>query len=417
MRKYAARSSRLLFSVLFAAACSLFGCSLFEPESHWECNNPDCKSADTGTSNNDAGGDGGMSGRSDGGADAGDAGGQSEGGAGGSSACKTCDADQVCDEQSAECVQCVGNDDCSSAAPVCTIDHHCVACTLDRHCPSSAPACTGENTCVGCTDSAKHCGGKKPICDASHHECVQCLADSDCTDPAASHCSKGACVPCTGSEQCKHLDGVGVCDTSSGSGECVECTGTQYEACGTDSVTSKPLVCDSKARACTTKQAGTAEPCQPCVADAHCRAGTACMQTTFGPSNAETGNFCLWKQDATGNGAPNGDCLNARPYVGTESKWKSVDGDDPKVCKPALTTCQGQNDFRAKSCSGETSQGNAECGAEGVDDAYCAPFGSGFFCTVPCVSYLDCQETRPGDDMECQSQTLGTESIKVCQFQ
>jgi hypothetical protein len=84
--------------------------------------------------------------------------------------------------------------------------------------------------------------------------------------------------------------------------------------------------------------------------------------------------------------------------------------------KAARTTCQAQNDFLNKSCSGVTPAGDAECGVEGLDDAYCAPFNSGFYCTVPCVSYLDCQDTRPGDNMECQTQTLSA-MVKVCQFQ
>lgn len=415
MRNYMAPSSRLLLAiVLGASSCSLLGCSLFEPETHWDCFKPDCSPTDAGMSGAggaDAGGDAGASGSSGGGSGGGGASGT---GGDAGSACMECAADQVCDEVSGKCVQCLGNDDCESAAPVCTVDHRCVACTLDRHCPSTVPACNDDNTCVGCTDSAPHCGGDTALCDVAQHECVQCLANSDCTDPAASRCSDGTCQPCTGALHCEHLDDLGVCDASSGSGECVQCIGTQYTACGM-APAGMPYVCDSLSRTCTTEELGSALACESCVSDAHCRSGTACMQTKFG--SADTGRYCLWMENATGPGAPNGSCGNARPYIGTETEWQSVDGMTPTVCKPAVTTCQAQIDFRTKSCSGETPTGDAECGAEGVNDAYCAPFLTGYRCTVPCVSYDDCKETRPGDDMECQQQTLGVSDVFVCQFQ
>lgn len=420
MRNSMASSSRLLFPVLLgASSCSLLGCFLFEPETRWECFNPDCSPIDSGMSGvgaggSDAGGDAGTSGASGADAGAGVGGGGSGGRAGGnggsSSACMQCDANQVCDEGSGECVQCLEHADCDAPTSVCTDDHHCVRCTLDRHCPSSAPACTSDNICVGCSDSALHCGGDTPLCDVGRHECVECLENTDCTDPVASRCSAGACVPCTGPLHCSHLDGLGVCE----SGECVECTGTQYQACGA-APGGVPYVCDSSTRTCTTEELGSALACESCVSDAHCRPGTSCTQTKFG--GAETGNYCLWMQSATGPGAPNGSCGNVRPYIGTETEWQSVDGTAPTVCKPAVTTCQAQSDFRTKPCSGETPIGDAECGAPGVDDAYCAPFLSGHRCTVPCVSYDDCKDTRPGDDLECQQQTLGTDDVFVCQFE
>lgn len=141
------------------------------------------------------------------------------------------------------------------------------------------------------------------------------------------------------------------------------------------------------------------------------------MQTKFG--SIDTGNFCLWRQDADGASAPNGNCGNVRPYIGTEDEWKSIEGLAATVCKPAVTTCQGQNDFRAKTCMGPTATGHAQCGAEGVDDAFCAPFLAGHRCTVPCVSFDDCDDTRPGpnSDTECEMQTLGATDVMVCQFE
>jgi hypothetical protein len=297
---------------------------------------------------------------------------------------------------------------------VCTVDHRCVACTLDRHCPSATPACDDDNTCVGCTNGELHCGGDTPLCDLAQQECVQCLENPDCTDPAASRCSDGMCQPCTGPLHCEHLDDLGICDVSSGSGECVECTGAQYAACGA-APGGNTYACDSVRRTCTEQEVGSAAPCEMCISDAHCATGLACMETKFG--SADTGYYCLWKEAATGTGAPSGNCGNVRPYIGTESGWSSIDGQAATVCKPSVSTCQAQSDFRAKACSGPTPGGHAECGAGGVADAYCAPFLAGHFCTTPCASFLDCKETRPGDDMECQNSNLGGEFVQVCAFE
>lgn len=416
MRNYTVPSSRFLVSVLLgASSCSLLGCSLFDPETRWECFNPDCSPIDsglsgTGASGRDAAIDAGTSGASGAGMGGGGSGGRAGGGAGSPSVCMDCNADEVCDESSGECVQCLEHDDCESPSSVCTDDHRCVRCTLDRHCSGTTPACSNDNVCVACTDSALYCGDDTRLCDVGRHECVECLESADCTDPAASRCSAGACVPCTGPLHCSHLDGLGVCE----SGDCVECTGTQYQACGV-APGGNPYACDSMSRTCTEEEIGSAAPCAACVSDAHCATGMACMETKFG--TADTGYYCLWKENATGTGAPNGNCGNVRPYIGTEPGWTSIDGQAAIVCKPSVTTCQAQSDFRAKSCSGPTPDGHAECGTDGVADAYCAPFLAGHFCTTPCASFLDCKETRPGDDMECQNSNLGGQFVQVCAFE
>ena len=422
MPNYTAPSSRFVLALtLGATSLALPSCDPFEPESHWECFNPDCEPVDSGISGGgaaarDSGGDGGRSGSSGSGSGAPGGAGASSGTSGGAgTACTDCDPTQVCDQAPGECVECLGNDDCESPTPICTVDHRCVPCTLDRHCASTTPACNDDNTCVGCTDAALHCSGDTPLCEVARHQCVQCLENSDCTDPAASRCSEGTCQPCSGPLHCEHLDGLAVCDTSSGSGECVQCTGTQYGACGT-AESGTAYVCDSAHKTCTDRLAGSVLACQPCLSDAQCAAGMACMQTKFGPT--ATGSYCLWKQDAPGASAPKGDCLNVRPFVGTESAWVSVDGQSTIVCKPRTSTCQGQSDFSGKSCSGAGPTGHADCGTAGVDDSYCASFGpSQHFCTVPCVSHLDCKDTRAGDDMECQPQSLGGQTVNVCQFQ
>jgi hypothetical protein len=393
MPNYTAPSNRLtLAAVLTAASCALLGCSLFEPESDWECFNPDCSAADSGNSDASAG-------ASDAGDDAASAGADASSGSGGASgtggdaasACTACDSGLVCNELDGRCVQCLDNADCKSQAPVCTVDHRCVSCTLDRHCPSVTPACNNDNTCVGCTDSARHCGGNTPLCDSDRHECVQCLKNSDCMDSAASRCNDGACQPCTGPLHCKHLDNLSICDTSLGSGECVQCTGAQYAACGTDSITGRPFVCDSVKRKCSDQTERSSGLCGGCVSDAECPTGQLCVLQEF--DSATIGYFCVWKKQAGIGGAPTS-CSDARPYVQAVPDTESIDGTNAEVCTLALSTCPAHQDFRGTGCSGATPSGDAECGVDPVADGYCRLFESGpdvYRCTVGCLSDDDCK--------------------------
>lgn len=401
MRSYTPPSSRLVLPLLIgASSCSLLACTLFEPESHWECFNRDCSPIDSGTSgigaggsgvnNRDAGRDAAAPDSSTGGTADSGSGSQDSGGA--VSACTDCSTDQVCDEAAGECVQCLDNDDCHSPTPVCTVDHRCVACTLDRHCPSTTPACNDDNTCVGCTDSALHCGDDKPLCDPARHECAQCLEDADCTDPAAAHCGDGTCVPCTGPLHCAHLDGLGICDTSSGSGECVQCTGTQYGACGIDSVTSRPFVCDSINRTCANRAEHSSGLCGGCVTDAECPSGQLCLLQEF--ESATIGYFCMWQRGAGVGGAP-ASCTTARPYRDTIVDAESIDGTTADVCTLRVSTCPAHADFDIETCSGATPTGDAQCGFDKADDGYCralpAPDDGVFHCTTGCLTDDDCK--------------------------
>lgn len=343
-----------------------------------------------------AGRDAGSGGRAGGGAGGSSgSGGLAGGDAGGSSACAQCDADRVCDEDSGECVECLEHNDCEAPTSVCTDDRRCVRCTEDEHCPNSAPACeTDNNTCVDCTDSALHCGGDTPLCDVGPHECVQCLENSDCTDPAASRCSNGSCVPCTGPLHCAHLDDLGVCDASSGSGECVECTGTNYQACGTDSVTSQPFVCDSLNRTCTDRTQSSSGLCGECVSDAECPAGQLCVLQEF--ESATIGYFCMWRRGAGVGGAPSS-CTSARPYFKAVSDSQSIDGITADVCTLAVSTCPAHSHFRNAEidCAPGGVPDDSLCGAPAVSDGYCRPLPppeqDSYRCTVACGTSDDCR--------------------------
>lgn len=423
-------SSRSLFGGALAA-CTLASCVLFEPETR-PCRPSEefCQARDSGVGGvGGEGGEGGAGSSGSGGSDSGSGGdggdsgqaGQGGGGSGGDSGAggepapcdDACSATELCDEDRDICVGCLDDDDCSDG--VC-IDDQCEQCRDDDDCDGSTPACDIEdNTCVGCTDN-DHCTGEALLCDTELQQCFECLSDSDCNDASASRCDAGACTACTESTQCGHLEDTTVCDVSGAEGVCVQCTGASFDACGA-APGGTPYVCNATTKICTTEEQGSALACEPCIADAHCRTGTACMQTKFG--STATGNFCLWREDADGASAPNGNCGNVRPYIGTEDEWTSIEGVAATVCKPAVTTCQAQNDFRAKTCMGPTATGHAQCGAEGVNDAFCAPFLAGHRCTVPCVSFDDCDDTRPGpnSDTECEMQTLGATDIQVCQFE
>ena len=105
---------------------------------------------------------------------------------------------------------------------------------------------------------------------------------------------------------------------------------------------------------------------------------------------APAGKFCLWRLDATGTGAPAGDCFTTRPYV-REQTATSVDGVAAPVCGLALTTCPALNAYRATNCMTLDAAGDARCGVEGLDDGLCRAAGSTTNrCTVPCLSDDDC---------------------------
>ena len=351
--------------------------------------------------------------------------------------CSACTSDQACEGREGksrcslglgafpgQCVLCVEASDCADAATPYCLERACVECTTHTHCTDpSRPQCSGAGVCGGCTTDVAcdgraqgtHCVTKDG--DASKGQCAGCTEHAHCENPSPECGADHACKTCTGKDACSGRAATPVCDVSSDAGfagKCVACTGTQYAGCGS-APGGSPFVCDSLARTCTTEIKASALACEACVSDAQCAAGRVCMRTKFGA--AETGSYCLWTQDAAGSSAPNGNCGAVRPYIIGENAWQSVDGATPTVCKSRVSTCQGQSQFSGASCSGPTPEGHAQCGAEGAADAYCAPFLTGHVCTVPCVSFQDCKDTRPGDDMECKQQTLGTIDVEVCQFQ
>jgi hypothetical protein len=109
------------------------------------------------------------------------------------------------------------------------------------------------------------------------------------------------------------------------------------------------------------------------------------------PDPVPVGNHCLWRSDASGPGAPNGDCFTTRPYVRTE-RLTSVDAVTADVCTFRVSTCEAQRDFSMVNCMTLDAAGNALCGVTGVPDGVCRNVsGMTNRCTTYCLSDDDCR--------------------------
>ena len=157
---------------------------------------------------------------------------------------------------------------------------------------------------------------------------------------------------------------LGICDV----GTCVECTGPQRGACGTN-------VCNSRTRLCSNNLAGSATTCATCVSDAQCEPDARCVQQVFG--GTVIGDFCL--PIPTG-----GSCNGVRPFVGLVTVATLDSATPTGVCTLRATTCPGLND------AAEPCDQDADCGAAGAADGLCVEFGGDNQCTTPCSSPNDC---------------------------
>ncbi len=312
-------------------------------------------------------------------------------GTGGSSALPcagACNGDTpVCDEATDTCVECLENPDCTEG--VCNTEtHECVQCLSRADCSGNAPACdTNTNLCVACLENSD-CSDAMPFCNPEEQSCAECLEDTDCTESDASWCDAGSCAPCQTNDDCAHLTGTTVCDAEVG--QCVECTGTDYESCGT--LDGTPLVCDSLERTCTSNKHQAAGLCNACVSDAHCKPGQLCVNETL--EGTQLGYRCFWQPGA--EGAPAG-CPVAQPYVTLRSDVTSIDGVAADVCTLAISSCKAHEDFRNTDCEAAPDVPDPSlCGEPGIADSGCELFGvvaedNIYRCTVRCGSDDDCR--------------------------
>ena len=311
----------------------------------------------------------------------------------------------ACNMATYTCVQCMSSGNCAPPTPACnTTTHLCVQCTKDTNCPVSTPACnTATNTCVQCTGNG-NCGGATPLCDTTKNTCVECLSSTDCKSPAASLCSSGTCSPCAANADCSHIAGKTVCkagvssdsdagtepgDAGTSPNECVQCTGTDYAACGQSG--GKNLVCSSLTNTCSTSAEHSAGLCKPCVSDAQCPLGEMCVEEMF--NGQSVGYFCFYKQGDTANGAPASCISNGRPYSGVLKSAVSIDGETADICSLRVSTCAALNQFSQANCTTSTNTANdGACGfAPGVDSKCAESSTPGVYsCTTTCGSDLDC---------------------------
>ncbi len=314
------------------------------------------------------------------------------GGTGGSSALPcagACNGDTpMCDEATDTCVECLENPDCTEG--VCNTEtHECVQCLSRADCSGNAPACdTNTNLCVACLENSD-CSDAMPFCNPEEQSCVECLEDTDCTESDASWCDAGSCAPCQTNDDCTHLTGTTVCDAEVG--QCVECTGTDYENCGT--LDGTPLVCDSLQRTCTSNKHQAAGLCNACVSDAHCKPGQLCVNETL--EGTQLGYRCFWQKEGGGE-APLG-CSQVPPYVTTKADVTSIDGVAADVCTLRVSTCKAHQDFSNTDCEAAPDVPDASlCGEPDIADSGCLLFDTAgedniYRCTVRCSGHDDCR--------------------------
>ena len=237
-----------------------------------------------------------------------------------------------------------------------------MACTGDTpHCDEAS------RSCVECLERSQCTTTALPAC--VDGACEECGANTDCSTAAASRCEANSCVACAGDGDCSHVAGLNVCVD----GACVACRTGSNCASG---------VCLLSTNTCA-PTGGTGTRCSECVRDDECQAGMLCVPMRFGATSV--GNFCAWRRDATGTGAPAGNCFNSPPYV-RDVTATSIDGVATSVCVLRTSTCEAHEDFSRKACT-MPGMADSDCGAPSVNDGFCAP---GSRCTVECTTYEDC---------------------------
>lgn len=262
-------------------------------------------------------------------------------------------------------------------------------------CPAETPVCDeARETCVACLGDAD-CLAHEQGLYCVEKVCVACMKNEDCADPAAPRCDTATrqCVGCLAAEDCQGMTegerSLDICDMSDRT--CVQCTGTQYEACGLHQDGVTPLVCDSGTRRCSSKQAGTEVICGACVSDAECGLGMRCVQEVY--DEVPLDRVCLWTVGADTSLISSCTQPDARPYSRRLTQVTSVDGEVVDVCAPVHTTCEGLGQFGVMECAvGD----DDACGHPAVAaDGMCRPRSpndddSVLRCTIPCSISDDC---------------------------
>lgn len=308
-----------------------------------------------------------------------------------------------------EALPCDGR--CSGKTPICdSSSNRCVECTstTPNACTESGKLCGRQKTCVEC-ESSLHCSTVpgKPVCDDSPsspraNTCVQCRTNDDCTTPEASVCDtsvdpltnlpRNVCVGCTSTRDCVHIAGKQVClsATATEPSRCVECTKDDAHACSNGAAST---LCHGLEHVCTNRLKSSAGLCQPCISDAECVAGQACVPETFGLEQTKL-YACLWKK---GDPTPNApiSCSDAtnQPYIITRPDVTTIDGAAATVCGLAVSTCAAVLEAVTPTinCAPDGVPNHSLCSFEGYDSARCVSARNGAYqCSPRCSKNADC---------------------------
>lgn len=264
-----------------------------------------------------------------------------------------------------------------------------VSLPCDGACAAPKPICDELNdTCVQCLKEQDCTTAAKKKCDTASKSCVECLGSTDCPSATAAKCDAGSCGKCTSNDDCAHIAGKTICDKNAG--ECVQCTVADETACGGKS-------CNPATRACTSTSVGTVDICRPCLADSECVGGnkadpaTRCVGMTFADV-PRPGGFCLRRVAKTCD----------RPYKVplTAASLSGSAAEDYCGIDQATTRCEAVLDVIAsRSCPGGL---DTECGCKRDGDGNCTETGQGGLCrlvgtdvntcTIPCGILNQCPE-------------------------
>lgn len=130
-------------------------------------------------------------------------------------ACELHDPLTLCDAEGAEgpegeCVQCLSDEQCTDDAPRC-VSGACKECEAHADCEDAArPECSADFVCVPCSDSGACTDrGVRALCDDradsdTEGQCVECIEHGHCDEAATPQCdgASGSCVACTTSDAC-----------------------------------------------------------------------------------------------------------------------------------------------------------------------------------------------------------------------
>lgn len=327
------------------------------------------------------------------------------------------------------CIECRTSDDCEAPTGVC-VANHCEVCAFDTNvgCGDQTPYCVavGETTadggttqtvaqltdaappsesldagtpaatreCVECR-SGNDCGPEAPLCVAG--SCVQCLADTDCTNPDEPRCdtATNTCAGCDAIGQCSRFDGTSACNLTDG--KCVECTAAESAVCG-------DFVCQTTPGAgqyrCSEQEPQDIGRCEPCVSDAACGTGLACILENFNDQDTEW--VCLPRRPENG-------CTSFRQLIASLPDATSADGETGTFCKPPRTSCAAVRHFANGGLKDpEWCDSDDDCGLPGQADGYCLPYlgeESTRACTYECLGSAECRNAVPCETVDGSGET------------